>query len=196
MLIFRFFWYNTPMRKIQIILGILIVLGLGALATQKLWVPKLVDYIISKDNQNLESENPEVESENQEVKLVGKNCYAYDQLATKEAPYEVHETLVLNIEGEKVTGTKNGNQKGPDLTNGYFGNISGEIKEDKIESIFSYTVEGSEGKESEIYEIKSDKLIKLRYPLNDEKGVLVPDTTFVANSLIYNKIDCTSIPLE
>lgn len=184
------------MRKIQIILGILIVLGLGALATQKLWVPKLVDYIISKDNQNLENENTQVENENKELKLVGKNCYSYDQLATKEAPYEVHETLVLNILDDKVTGNKKGNQKGPDLTNGYFGDITGEIKENKLESIFSYTVEGSKGKEKEIYEIKSDKLIKLRYPLKDEKGVLVPDTTFVANSLIYNKIDCANIPLE
>ena len=181
------------MKKIQIILGILIVLGLGALATQKFWVPKLVDFIISKDVS--ENENTEVDTENEEVKLVGENCYAYDQLATNEAPYEVHETLVLNIEGDKVTGNKQGNQKGPDLTNGYFGDITGEIKDDKIESIFSYTVEGSEGKEKEIYEIKSDKLIKLRYPLKDEKGILVPDTTFVANLLTYNKIDCAT-PLE
>lgn len=184
------------MRKIQIILGILIVLGLGALATQKLWVPSLVDYIISKDSKNLESENTEIKEEDIEVKLVGENCYAYDQLATNEAPYEVHETLVLNIEGEKVIGIKNGNQKGPDLTNGYFGNISGEIKDDKIESIFSYTVEGSLGKEKEIYEIKSDKLVKLRYPLKDEKGILVPDTNFVANSLIYNKVDCALVTKE
>ncbi len=184
------------MRKIQIILAILIVLGIGALATQKLWVPSLVDYIILKESKNLEIQNTETEDENEisEIKLVGENCYTYDQLATKEAPYEVHETLVLNIENEKVRGEKTGNQKGPDLTNGYFGNVLGEIKENKIESIFSYTVEGSEGKEKEIYEIKNDKLVKLRYPLKDEKGILVPDTNFTANTLNYNKVDCNTLP--
>lgn len=38
------------MNKIQIFLLILIIIGLGLLATQKIWVPKLVEKIISAEN--------------------------------------------------------------------------------------------------------------------------------------------------
>ncbi len=182
------------MRKIQITLLVLIVLGLVALATQKIWVPKLVDKILESENSKVEVSDEE--KLDLEFKLVGENCYTYDQLATNLAPYEVHETLILNIENEKVTGEKKGTQKGPDLTNGYSGSISGEIKENKIESIFSYIVEGSKGQEKEIYEIQKDKLVKLRYVLKDEKGILVPDTTVEPNLLDYKKVDCNTLPKQ
>ncbi len=39
------------MKVIQRFLLVLIVIGLGLLLTQKLWVPKLVDYIITNETQ-------------------------------------------------------------------------------------------------------------------------------------------------
>lgn len=180
------------MKKIQIILAVLIVLGLGALFSHKFWVPNFVNYIIEQENKNkiIEVEDEKV-NQIEKVILTGKNCYAYDQLATNEAPYEVHEILELNIDRDNITGNKKGDQKGPDMTNGYYGEILGEIKGDRIESIFSYIVEGSEGKEKEIYQIEENKLIKLRYVLKeDEKGILVPDITTKPNFLDYNKVDC------
>lgn len=36
-------------KTIQIFLLVLILVGLGLLFTQKMWVPKLVDYILSKE---------------------------------------------------------------------------------------------------------------------------------------------------
>lgn len=40
------------MKIIRIILAVLIVIGIVLLLTQKLWVPKLVDYIISTETRN------------------------------------------------------------------------------------------------------------------------------------------------
>lgn len=41
--------YTLPMRVVQIFLAVLIVIGLGLLASQKLWVPSLVDFIINSE---------------------------------------------------------------------------------------------------------------------------------------------------
>ncbi len=40
------------MKTLRIFLFVLIIIGLGLLATQKMWVPKLVDYILKSENQN------------------------------------------------------------------------------------------------------------------------------------------------
>lgn len=40
---------NPWMRSIQIFLLLLIALGLGLLATQNLWVPKVVEYILLQE---------------------------------------------------------------------------------------------------------------------------------------------------
>ncbi len=40
---------NRRFVVVQVILLTLIVLGLGLLATQNLWVPKLVEYIITQE---------------------------------------------------------------------------------------------------------------------------------------------------
>jgi len=45
------FCYNQSMLKfIRIFLLVLIIIGLGLIFTQKTWVPKLVDKIISYEN--------------------------------------------------------------------------------------------------------------------------------------------------
>ena len=41
--------YNQPMKFIRIFLLILIILGVWLLATQKTWVPKVVDWIVEQE---------------------------------------------------------------------------------------------------------------------------------------------------
>lgn len=120
----------------------------------------------------------------------GNKCYKYHQVAIASAPYAVDEYININISGTKVTGTKTGNQKGPDMSNGYTGTLEGYLDKDIITVIFSYIVEGSKGKEKELYKIVPEGLLKLHYPLREEKGILVPDTTKSFNMLSYLTTDC------
>ncbi|MEI8175196.1 MAG: hypothetical protein WCG28_04575, partial [bacterium] len=122
----------------------------------------------------------------------GRQCYAFSHEATSTEPYTSNEFLDINISGTKVTGTKNGTQKGPDLTNGYTGTIVGTLKENTITDIYSYVVEGSAGKEKEIYQASKTGIEKLRYPLVEEKGILVPDLTKPYQNLSYSRVGCTS----
>jgi hypothetical protein len=124
------------------------------------------------------------------VNIQGESCYVYNQVATVDAPYKVDEYLNIKVSGDKVVGTKKGNQSGPDMTNGYTGSISGTLSSDTIKSVFSYVVEGSKNNEQEIYKITPSGLDKLRYPLIDKKGVLTPDTSKEYKTLSYKKISC------
>ncbi|HEY0221198.1 MAG TPA: MBL fold metallo-hydrolase, partial [Candidatus Paceibacterota bacterium] len=45
------------MKFIRIFLLVLIIIGLGLLVTQKMWVPKLVEKIIEEENNNISIEN-------------------------------------------------------------------------------------------------------------------------------------------
>ena len=147
----------------------------------------------SNENQieNIEGEKDIIsENENEEI-VVLKECFSREQIATEESPYTVQEFIELNIDGESVSGEKTGNQSGPDMTNGYEGSLSGKISDDKIEVIFSYSIEGSDQKEKEEYVLKTGELVKQRYPLiESEDGVLVPDKTKEASLVIYKKVDC------
>lgn len=120
----------------------------------------------------------------------GRDCYAYDQVATAEAPYTVNEKIDIKKVGDKVTGKKSGIQTGPDMTNSYTGTLVGSVSGSILNAIYSYTIEGSAQKEKEIYEVKDDSLVKHRYTLREEKGVLVPDTTSAFHDVIYKKISC------
>ncbi len=140
--------------------------------------------------ENIEVEEDVLENESEEV-VVLKECFGRKQIATEESPYTVQEFIELNIDGESVSGEKTGNQSGPDMTNGYEGSLSGKISDDKIEVIFSYSIEGSDQKEKEEYVLKTGELVKQRYPLiEDEDGVLVPDKTKEASLIAYKKVDC------
>jgi len=123
----------------------------------------------------------------------GRQCYTLDHEATATEPYTVNEFLDITIDGSKVTGTKRGTQEGPDMTNGYSGTIVGTVNNDTINDIFSYTVEGSSNKEAEIYQARADQIgiEKLRYPLIEKGGVLVPDTTKEFTKLLYARVGCT-----
>ncbi len=181
------------MKTIRIILFILIIIGLALLATQKIWVPRLVDRIISSENKsNIKQEDPSTLPLPQaNISLVdGRQCYTYNHEATKTEPYKVDEFLDITIKGESVIGTKRGTQSGPDLTNGYTGDIVGTLSKDTITSVLSYTVEGSNGKEKEIYREGKTGIDKLRYQLINEKGVLVPDTTKEFKIMHYSRVGC------
>jgi hypothetical protein len=124
----------------------------------------------------------------------GRQCYTFNHEATSTEPYAVNEFLDINVDGLKVTGTKTGTQKGPDMTNGYEGSILGTVNKDIINSVFSYIIEGSKNKEEEIYKIREDKigLEKLRYPLVEKDGILVPDTTKEFKTMLYTRVGCTA----
>ncbi|NVN96825.1 hypothetical protein HXX01_01085 [Candidatus Nomurabacteria bacterium] len=98
----------------------------------------------------------------------------------------------MMIKNNVVTGTKTGTQKGPDMTNGYKGTLVGTWSGNTIDAIYSYTVEGSKNKEKEIYRTREDQIgiEKLRYPLIEKSGMLVPDTTKEFKTMLYARVGC------
>lgn len=177
------------MKKIRIFLLILIIIGLAALATQKIWVPKLVSNILSSEQIPVivqPTSQPNINLTN------GRQCYTYNHETTKDAPYTVNEFIDITIKGTTVQGTKTGTQAGPDMTNGYSGTILGMLDNNTITDIFSYTIEGSKNKEKEIYRAGKTGIEKLRYPLIEQAGVLVPDTTKAFTAMIYARVGCTA----
>ena len=184
------------MKTIRIILLILIIIGLALLATQKIWVPKLVDRIISSENKfnviQIDDKSTMIPPQANISLVDGRQCYTYSHEATTTEPYKVSEFIDITIKGESVIGTKKGTQSGPDLTNGYTGSIVGTLNKDTITSVLSYTVEGSKGKEKEIYKTNKTGIEKLRYPLIEEKGVLIPDMTKEFKIMNYSRVGCTS----
>lgn len=125
--------------------------------------------------------------------LSGAKCFSRLQKATASAPYTVDEKIKLDISGEKVTGTKSGTQIGPDMTNGYTGTLTGTYKNNVIDVLYSYTVEGSQNKEQEEYDVTANGLVKKRWPLKDENGILVPDKTQTSADITYNSVDCSTL---
>lgn len=177
------------MKAFRIFLLILIIIGLVLIFTQKIWVPKLVDRLLPSE------EIPVVVpfAVQPNISLInGRQCYTYDHEATNTEPYTVHEFLDITIDGTKVVGTKTGTQSGPDMTNGYNGTIIGTLNKDTITDVFSYTIEGSANKEKEIYKADKTGISKLRYPLIEEKGILVPDVTKDFTAMLYARVGCTA----
>lgn len=127
------------------------------------------------------------------VSAIDRNCYAYHQEATNEAPYKVDEYIDMVVNGDSVLGTKHGTQVGPDMSNGYDGTLVGDLRNNILTVIFSYVIEGSANSEKEIYSYNANGIEKLRYPLKEEKGILVPDMTQSFNTLTYTKVDCSEI---
>lgn len=72
-------YHTSPLlRGVQIFLFILIVAGIALLATQKIWVPKVVDFIMTQESKNLATEVVEKKSGITAVYLcgLGKNIVA------------------------------------------------------------------------------------------------------------------------
>jgi len=118
------------------------------------------------------------------------SCYLYQHTATLEKPYTVSEYLTLREKDGEIVGKKDGTQSGPDMTNGYTGTLVGTQSEDMITLVYSYTIEGSDGKEEELYQIVSDGIVKHRYPLIEKDGVLVPNETESPTDLLYSTVSC------
>jgi hypothetical protein len=177
------------MKALRIFLLVLIIIGLGLIDTRDKWLPSVVAHFTANDIA-LAIVQPEEQS-NLTLKE-GRQCYAYSIEPTANAPYKVSEFLDITIKGEKVEGSKKGTQSGPDMTNGYNGSITGTLKDNMISGVFAYTIEGSKNKEKEIYHTSKVGLEKLRYPLIEQKGVLVPDTTKEYTTMSYARIVCTA----
>lgn len=174
-------------KFLRIFLLVLIIIGFVALLTRGTWVPKLVNSIVSSEV--IPVITPEESQPN--IKLVdGEQCYTYSHDATATEPYATTEFIDMNIAGTKVTGTKRGTQKGPDMTNGYTGTMLGTLDGDTITSIFSYIIEGSKNKEKEVYQASKTGIDKLRYQLIEQGGILVPDTSKEYKALHYSRVGC------
>ena len=127
----------------------------------------------------------------QVVKLVdGRQCYTYSHDATTTEPYATTDYIDITISGSRVTGTRYGTQKGPDMTNGYTGTMEGIIENNKITSILSYTIEGSKNKEQEIFQAGLTGIEKLRYQLLEGEDMLVPDIIKEYKILEYARVEC------
>jgi hypothetical protein len=122
----------------------------------------------------------------------GRQCYAYNHEATKTEPYTVNEFIDITINGNNVNGAKTGTQKGPDMTNGYSGMIKGTLSKNIINDVFSYIIEGSANKEQEIYKTSKTGIEKLRYPLIQGKGILIPDTKSEYKIMQYARVGCAA----
>ena len=178
------------MKTIRITLFILIIIGLIALVTQKIWVPKLVDRILLSEAKKEIVLLPVAQIQSISSFEEGRQCYTFNHEATKDEPYTVNEFMDITIKGGNVVGTKMGAQSGPDITNGYTGDIKGTIENKSMNVIFSYTVEGSSNKEKEIYQASKTGIEKLRYPLIDSNKILTPDTTKEFKILNYSRVEC------
>ncbi len=147
-------------------------------------------------DQQIEENTPIEKTNLPEVAIFadGEQCYTYSHAATTNEPYKVSETMKINVRGGLATGTKSGTQEGPDMNNGYNGTLTGTIREGMLDVVFAYTIEGSQNKEKEIYRPRADQtgIEKLRYPLVEEKGILVPDTTKEMKVMFYSKVGCTA----
>jgi len=166
------------MKKIIIIVGIVLVIILGLLFLKS---RKPIQISPTPDNVNKVVDLKD-----------GRQCYTYDHEANVTEPYTVNEFIDIVINGANVTGTKRGTQSGPDMTNGYTGTMTGTLDKNTITSVFSYIVEGSHNQEKEIYRASETGIEKLRYPLLEGKGILVPDTTKEPTILLYARVGCTA----
>jgi len=117
-------------------------------------------------------------------------CAQRSVQATVEAPYTVKEDIILHIKGTTVTGIKQGTQSGPDMTNGYEGVLTGTKQGTRYELRFDYEIEGSQQSEEEVYELREDGFAKLRYPLIERDGVLVPDMSKSFTEQLYRYASC------
>jgi hypothetical protein len=187
-------WWNSMAEGLQVKEQLKIVFGEG---TAQALFGEMVDrgdgVYIYKDTNKLTYGVAMTDVECGRLYFVGRNCYEYNHNATTTEPYTVKEKIDITRFGNSVTGTKSGTQKGPEMTNGYNGTLAGDVGEDTMNTLFSYVIDGSSQKEKEIYNIGEDSLIKYRYVLKEEKGILVPDTTTTPKEMVYSKVSCSSI---
>lgn len=120
----------------------------------------------------------------------GTYCFARTQIATPDAPYAAEESMSLTFSGTSVMGTKSGTQSGPDMTNGYSGTLSGTRSDGDLRLAYAYTVEGSSATELELYMLTEQGIDKVRYALEDDGEMLVPDMTSSPSIISYQSVEC------
>ena len=157
-----------PMKTTRIIFGVLTLMVILAIIIYKPFTPT-TEETASAD---------------------GEYCFARVQEATETEPYMVEEYINLVMNGATVTGTQSGVQSGPDMTNGYQGDLLGTRTGNELKLVFDYEIEGSRGQELELFSLVGDNLHKHRYVLKDENGVLVPDMESTPKTLIYTPEAC------
>ncbi len=86
------------MRKIQIILLVLIIIGLGLIFTQKLWVNRLVDFILESKGEVVEANDPL----NIAYKIAGQDYDLVNGKLEKEAAPGSASKEIISIFGEPV----------------------------------------------------------------------------------------------
>jgi hypothetical protein len=149
-------------------------------------------YYLGKQNEKLERGiDPIIPSS--VAPVYTERCFTRMQASTPKAPYEVTEYVKIEYSSRstKVTGTKRGSQKGPDMMNGYEGTLEGTKNGSTLTLLYDYTIEGSKNKEIELYELSADSLTKMRYPLKELNGVLNPDSSGQPQKLVYNQVSCS-----
>jgi hypothetical protein len=185
------------MKKIHIILIILaaivlLILGLGFYKFNF-----TNDDIYNADGTKIDSINKLEEIKIGEEKpsqiINGRRCFSRDQIATKDAPYKVHEDIILDIKDGLIIGTKKGTQAGPDMTNGYWGDLSGSLKNNLLELVYSYTVDASKGKELEIYEYKDNILNRMFWPVTEKNHILTPNRIGEPKIIPYIENKCDDV---
>lgn len=117
-------------------------------------------------------------------------CFTYQHNATESEPYNISEKIEITINDSQVTGTKNGTQFGPNMSNGYQGTLQGIISGTNIMSLFEYVIEGANGAEQELYTISENILTKHRYQLKELGKILVPDMNSEKTDIVYTKTTC------
>lgn len=188
------------MKKVYVILIILASIALLTLGLGFYRFNFTNDDMYNTDGTKLDSIN---KAEEIKIDVVGEEkpnqitngirCFYRDQIATKEAPYKVHEDIVLNINEGIITGTKKGNQAGPDMTNGYWGDLNGSVKNNLLELVYSYTVDGSNGKELEVYDLKDNILNRMFWPVTEKNHILTPDRIGEPRIIPYVEKKCDII---
>lgn len=117
-------------------------------------------------------------------------CFSYTHAATTDEPYTTTEHLSLTRIRDTISGTVEGTQRGPDMTNGYTGTLHGTLTTNGFIADTTFTIEGATQTEQQIFELTDTTLTKLRYVLKEEKGKLVPDLTTMPTRILYQSIPC------
>lgn len=172
-------WYSKLLALILLVLTFYLGIRFGVIYKEIKTIQKNIITVVSA---------PETDA----VLKDGEYCFSYNHEGTKDEPYTVNEFVDLTVHGSVITGTKKGTQNGPDMTNGYEGTLSGTYDKDLITAVFSYVIEGSANKEKELYKVRADQigLEKMRYPLKEEDGMLIPDMTKEFKNLLYSRVQC------
>lgn len=150
----------------------------------------LIALFTTRTSPHVDTPTPVVTTPSSPTSPEGDYCYSRNQVATPDAPYKVEEHVMLHIDKEAVTGTKSGTQAGPDMTNGFTGTLTGNIKDNEIQLIYDYRVEGSANKEQEHYTFSENTLIRHQYQLIQGKDILVPNINKFVRDITYIKEVC------